>query len=114
MAKSVNQDIFIHGGGNRGSALAYCLTGQGFSIAVLDQGDISNRVAHANFGLVWLQGKGLGSQQYVDFTFEATRKWPFLAKLLEERSGVNPALGRYQAGSTCRKITKTLRDDREM
>lgn len=89
MAKSVNQDVIIIGGGNIGSALAYGLVHQGLSVAVLDEGDIAYRAGYANFGLIWFQGKGMGNQSYVDFTLEATRKWPSFARHLEERSGVS-------------------------
>ena len=31
---------------------------------MLDEGDTAFRAARANFGLIWFQGKGLGSRRY--------------------------------------------------
>lgn len=44
--------------------------------------------------MVWLRGKGEGNQRYVDFTLQATRKWPSFAELLEKRSGVRLDYGK--------------------
>lgn len=75
-------DIVVIGGGIIGAAVAYGLTKTGSSVVMLDEGDTAFRAARANFGLVWFQGKGLGSRRYVEWCLEATDKWPeFAAEL---------------------------------
>lgn len=85
----VTTDVIIVGGGNIGSALAYGLTRQGTSVAVLDEGDVAYRGARGNFGLVWFQGKGLGMPRYVEWCLEATLEWPAFASNLEEFTGIS-------------------------
>lgn len=81
-------EIIVVGGGNIGSALAYGFARHGLSVALLDEGDVAYRGAFGNFGLVWFQGKGLGKQRYVEWSFEATKMWPSFVERLEEESGI--------------------------
>lgn len=84
----ISTHIIVIGGGPIGASVAYGLARSGASVALLDEGDLAFRAAYGNFGLVWFQGKGLGMERYVDWTLEATRKWPLLADHLEEYTGV--------------------------
>ena len=52
-------DFAIVGGGLVGSAIAYGLAKASYRVAVLDEGDVAYRASRGNFGLVWVQGKGL-------------------------------------------------------
>ena len=89
-------DVIVIGGGNIGSATACGLVESGLKVAMLDEGDIALRCARGNFGLVWYQGKGLGMPRYVEWSLEATRKWPRFAELLERKSGLR--IGYYKRG----------------
>ena len=52
---------------------------------LLDQGGSAPNASRGNFGLVWVQGKGLGMPRYAQWTLEAAQTWPkFSADLLEE------------------------------
>ena len=55
-------DLIVIGGGLVGGAIAWGAARQGASVALLDEGDIALRAARGNFGLVWVQSKGLGSR----------------------------------------------------
>lgn len=86
-----NADVIVVGGGMIGAAVAYGLGKLGRSVIVLDEGDSAWRAARGNFGLVWLQGKGLGMPPYMGWTRESVRLWPELASDLFEQTGVDVA-----------------------
>ena len=75
-------DIAIVGGGLVGGAIGYGLARGGLSVALLDEGDVAYRASRGNFGLVWVQGKGLGLAPYSNWTQLSARRWPELAALL--------------------------------
>jgi len=78
-------DILVIGGGVIGAAVAYGLTERGAQVTLLDQGGSAPNASRGNFGLVWVQGKGLGMPRYAQWTLEAEQTWPkFSADLLEE------------------------------
>jgi len=85
-------DIAVIGGGLVGSALAYGLARLGRRVALLDEGDVAYRASRGNFGLVWVQGKGLGLAPYGGWTQRSVRRFPELAALLCEDAGVDVAL----------------------
>jgi glycine/D-amino acid oxidase-like deaminating enzyme len=53
-------DVLVIGGGLVGACIAWGLARRGLRVTVLDEGDIAFRAARANFGHVWVHGKGLG------------------------------------------------------
>jgi glycine/D-amino acid oxidase-like deaminating enzyme len=57
----MDHDCIVIGGGLVGSAVAYGLSRQHQKVAILDGGDRSFRASRGNFGLVWVQGKGWGT-----------------------------------------------------
>ena len=61
-------DIIVIGGGLLGSAIGFGLTRLGLGCAILDEGYTSYPAAHRNFGLVWVQSKGIGFPVYSDWT----------------------------------------------
>ena len=65
-------DIAIVGGGLVGSALAWGMRALGARLAVLDAND-AHAASQGNFGLVWVQGKGLGMPAYVGWTAGSAR-----------------------------------------
>jgi glycine/D-amino acid oxidase-like deaminating enzyme len=85
-------DIAVVGGGLVGGAIAYGLARLGRRVALLDEGDIAYRASRGNFGLVWVQGKGLGLAPYGNWTQRAARLAPELARLLREETGIDVAL----------------------
>jgi len=85
-------DVAVVGGGLVGAALAYGLrTGPEpcERVAVLDEGDAAYRASRGNFGLVWVQSKGMGMPQYSGWTQASARAWPHLAADLLARTGVD-------------------------
>ncbi|MCC7227029.1 MAG: FAD-binding oxidoreductase [Burkholderiaceae bacterium] len=95
-------DALVIGGGLVGSAVAFGLRQQLDHVAVLDEGDIAFRASRGNFGLVWVQSKGMGMPAYGHWTMSSQQLWPRLAGLLheltdldvglEQRGGLHPVL----------------------
>ena len=85
-------DVTVIGGGLVGAATAYGLVRLGKRVAMLDEGDIAFRAARGNFGLVWVQGKGLGMPAYGAWTQLSARHWPALAAALQNDAGVDVSL----------------------
>jgi len=44
-------------------------------VLVLDEGDVALRASRGNFGLVWVQGKGLGMPAYADWARPLRRRF---------------------------------------
>ncbi|WP_342363844.1 FAD-dependent oxidoreductase [Terrarubrum flagellatum] len=76
-------DIVVIGGGTVGAAIAYGLARRREKVLLLDGDDGDFRAAHANFGLVWLQGKGLGMPAYQALTRSGIAAWRGFADALE-------------------------------
>ena len=82
-------DAAVIGGGLVGSAVAYGLRRELDHVAVLDEGDVAYRASRGNFGLVWVQSKGMGLPRYGVWTMTSATAWPQLAALLREETGVD-------------------------
>ena len=82
-------DAIVVGGGLVGSAIAYGLARAGLDCAVVDEGDIAFRASRGNFGLVWVQSKGLGAPHYQRWSRLSSEEWPSLAAELGERTGID-------------------------
>src|ERR1700722_8636906 len=89
-------DAIVIGGGLVGSAIAYGLAREGLKPALIDESDIAFRASRGNFGLVWVQSKGLGAPHYQRWTRLSADEWPKLAAELEERTGI--AVGHERPG----------------
>ncbi len=61
-------DAIVIGGGLVGAAIAYGLVRAGLKPALIDEGDVAFRASRGNFGLVWVQSKGLGAPHYQRWT----------------------------------------------
>jgi hydrogen cyanide synthase HcnC len=85
-------DVAVVGGGLVGGAIGYGLARSGLHVALLDEGDIAHRASRGNFGLVWVQGKGLGFAPYSNWTQLSARRWPELAALLAADAKTDVAL----------------------
>lgn len=82
-------DFIVAGAGMVGSAIAYGLAGKGRRVLLLDGEDTDYRAAKANFGLVWVQGKGYGNPHYQRLSYRAGQLWPAFARDLERESGID-------------------------
>jgi Glycine/D-amino acid oxidases (deaminating) len=82
-------DAVVVGGGLVGSALAYGLRRRLQRVAVLDEGDLAYRASRGNFGLVWVQSKGMGMARYGVWTMTSQQAWPDLARQLLEETGID-------------------------
>ena len=85
-------DAIVLGGGLVGAALAYGMRPALADIAVLDEGDIAWRASRGNFGLVWVQSKGLGMPAYARWSLRSAELWPMLASRLLEDTGIDVRL----------------------
>ncbi|HEX4886187.1 MAG TPA: FAD-dependent oxidoreductase, partial [Casimicrobiaceae bacterium] len=84
-------EVAIVGGGLVGASLAWGMRALGARLAVVDAND-TRAASRGTFGLVWVQGKGLGMPAYVQWTLASSRAWPALAGELREHAGVDVAL----------------------
>jgi glycine/D-amino acid oxidase-like deaminating enzyme len=82
----------VIGGGLVGAAIGYGLVRDGLNVAIVDEGDIAFRASRGNFGLVWVQSKGLGAPHYQRWTRLSAEEWPALAQELSERTGISVGL----------------------
>jgi len=85
-------DTIVVGGGLVGAALACGIAARGGSLALLDGADRDWRASRGNFGLVWVQGKGADYAPYARWSGHAARRWPELAALLEDTTGIDVGL----------------------
>ena len=85
-------DAIVIGGGLVGSAIAYGLANAGLKAVLVDEGDVAYRASRGNFGLVWVQSKGLGAPHYQRWTRRSAEEWPALAAELGERTGISVGL----------------------
>ena len=88
-ANSREAEFIVLGGGLVGSAIAYGLVRSGKRVTVLDEGDVALRASRGNFGLVWVQGKGLGMPEYADWARLSADLWPGFAAELKQRTGID-------------------------
>ena len=71
-----SSDILVIGGGIIGASVAYGMAKQGVEVTLLDQGESTPSASRGNFGLTWVQGKGLGMTRYAEWTLDAVQAWP--------------------------------------
>lgn len=89
---SGRHDAIVIGGGLVGAAIACGLAEQGLDTLLLDEGDIAHRASRGNFGLIWVQSKGLGAPYYQRWSRLSAAEWPALAAALAARTGLDTAL----------------------
>lgn len=88
----IETDVAVIGGGLVGISIAYGLALQRIDSVVIDEGDSAVRASRGNFGLVWVQGKGLALPAYTGWAIQAAELWPDLAQRLENRTGIDVSL----------------------
>lgn len=94
-------DVIVVGGGTVGISIAYGLTRLGQKTAVFDQGDVAIRAAVGNFGLIWVQGKGIDSPEYASWTRRSADLWKSFNKELKDQSGIDIAYSRQGGFHFC-------------
>ena len=77
----------IIGGGIVGLSVAYGLLKHGHKIIVLDGADDDFRASRGNFGLVWIQGKGVDCVEYSQWSRRSARLWASFARELQYLTG---------------------------
>ncbi len=82
----------IIGGGVVGLSIAYGLLKQGKAVTVIDGADGDFRASRGNFGLVWIQGKGLDAPHYANWSRASARLWQRFAKELKSETGIDVSL----------------------
>ncbi|MCB9957565.1 MAG: FAD-binding oxidoreductase [Rhodospirillaceae bacterium] len=80
-------DYAVIGGGVVGLSVAYGLLRRGLRVAVLDGGDGSYRASRGNFGLVWVQSKGMNQPVYARWSQRSAAQWADHAAELAELTG---------------------------
>lgn len=80
-------DYAIIGGGVVGLSIAWGLLKKGRSVLVLDGDDGSFRASRGNFGLVWVQSKGLSQPAYARWSQKSAAAWAEFAADLGEATG---------------------------
>ncbi|MEO9458820.1 MAG: FAD-dependent oxidoreductase [Lentilitoribacter sp.] len=81
-------DIGIIGGGIVGTAIAFGELLRGKNVIIFDGDKDDNKASFANFGLVWVQGKGKGLPAYQKLTKKSSDLWPGFVEQLEDISGI--------------------------
>lgn len=94
-------DAIVLGGGLVGAAIGHGLQRQGLRTLLLDEGDVAFRASRGNFGLVWVQSKGLGAPHYQRWTRGSAEEWPALAAELLDKTGIGTGLQQPGGVSLC-------------
>lgn len=92
----MDTDYAIVGGGVVGLSIAWGLLKRGKQVVVLDGDDGSFRASRGNFGLVWVQSKGLNLPRYAEWSQQSAAAWKGFSNELEQVSG--RSLGLEQNG----------------
>ncbi|MEC3861279.1 FAD-dependent oxidoreductase [Mesobacterium sp. TK19101] len=85
----MESDYIIIGGGIVGLSVGWGLLRRGLSVTVLDGGDGSFRASRGNFGLVWVQGKGLKQPRYARWSQGSAAAWAGFAAELQDGAGID-------------------------
>lgn len=82
----------VIGGGLVGVSIAWGLARSGIMPLVLDGADLDFRASRANFGLIWVQAKGLHAPHYAIWSDKSAKNWPMMAGALSKESGIDVGL----------------------
>src|SRR6056297_3810543 len=80
-------DYAIIGGGVVGLSLAWGLLRRGLTVTVLDGGDGDFRASRGDFGLVWVQSKGMNQPRYARWSQHSAAIWADFAATLGDETG---------------------------
>ncbi len=88
----MDSEIAVIGGGLVGMSVALGLQRLGRRVTVFDEGDRAFRASRGNFGLVWVQGKGLKMPNYARWTRLSASLWADFADELGDEAGIDVQL----------------------
>ncbi|WP_428523385.1 NAD(P)/FAD-dependent oxidoreductase [Roseibium sp.] len=83
----MDTDYTIIGGGVVGLSVAWGLLRRGLTVTVLDGDDGSFRASRGNFGLVWVQSKGMKQPRYARWSQQSAAIWADFAEELGANTG---------------------------
>ncbi len=83
----MDTDYAIIGGGVVGLSTAWGLLRRGLTVTVLDGDDGSFRASRGNFGLVWVQSKGMTQPRYARWSQQSAAIWAEFAEELGHNTG---------------------------
>lgn len=95
-------EVAVIGGGLVGISLGYGLALRNVDSVVLDEGDGAIRASRGNFGLVWVQGKGLGLPAYTGWALRAVEPWAQFSRQLSHETGIDAGLTQNGGLYLCR------------
>lgn len=95
-------DVAVIGGGLVGISIGYGLALRSVDSVVLDEGDGAIRASRGNFGLVWVQGKGLALPAYTSWAMRAVEHWPQFARQLALETEIDVGLTQKGGLYLCR------------
>ena len=87
---SRSYDLALIGAGLVGTAVAWGAARRGANVLLVDAGEDDLHASAGNFGLVWVQGKGVGSPDYAALTRRSADLWPDFDADLADATGVSP------------------------
>lgn len=105
-------EFAIVGGGIVGLSLAYGLLKKGKRVVVFDEGDGALRASRGNFGLVWVQSKGLSQPAYANWTRRSAAAFRGFADELTNHAELDVALVQ-DGGYVIHMSEETLDEDRK-
>ena len=88
----MDADYAIIGGGVVGLSVAYGLLSRGLRVTVIDGGDGVFRASRGNFGLVWVQSKGIGAPHYARWSQHSAAAWAAFADEIGREAGADLCL----------------------
>ncbi|TGU93214.1 FAD-binding oxidoreductase [Mesorhizobium sp. M00.F.Ca.ET.151.01.1.1] len=95
-------EVAVIGGGLVGISVGYGLALRNVDSMVLDEGDGAIRASRGNFGLVWVQGKGLAFPAYTGWAMRAVDQWPQFARQLAVETDIDVGLTQNGGLFLCR------------
>ena len=106
-------DYAIIGGGVVGLSVAWGLLRAGKTVTVIDGDDGSFRASRGNFGLVWVQSKGMNQPRYAKWSQQSAGLWAEFAQELGHNTGQDVPLeqrGGYDLHFSEESLQKTVDD----
>jgi len=80
-------EFAIIGGGVVGLSIAHGLLKRGKQVCVFDEGDNAFRASRGNFGLVWVQSKGVNQPAYAQWSRQSAAAYKAFAAELADQTG---------------------------
>jgi len=106
-------DFAIIGGGIVGLSIAYGLLKRGKRVCVFDEGDNAFRASRGNFGLVWVQSKGINQPAYAVWSRKSAAAYKGFASELKQITGQDVKLVQ-DGGYVVHMSEETLDSDRKL